>query len=197
MDNLKSVMDNIFPDSRHAISDPEKFPWHKDSNGKIDSYKVQSSQALMLDVFGFLVNSKYKDEIVNTIFHENDRNWKIIFEYTDSSLLNESRSSQIDVLITGKNTNLIIECKYTENDGGYCSQTKKIKEIIQCNGNYEIQVNQKNNKTSKCALSAKGIKYWDFISKTYNINVNIDLKPCPFKNGNYQWMRNICFSKAL
>jgi len=197
MENLQETLNNIFLESRNAIPDPEKFPWHKDSSGKIDSYKVQSSQALMLDVFGFLFNSKYKDEIINTVFHQDDRNWKIEFEYTDGSLLNEPRPSQIDVLLIGESTNLIIECKYTESDGGSCSQTKANKGLVQCNGNYEVQTNPTNYKSGKCSLSEKGIKYWKYISKTYNIDINSEFRPCPFKDGNYQWMRNVCFTKAL
>src|SRR5690606_3679364 len=109
----------------------------------------------------------------------------------------EKKSTQIDILMKSKNIVLFIESKFTEKDGGGCSQIRNtVNGIYQCNGKYEEQINPKNNIKSKCALSGKGINYWNFIDELTNYSKEKDYNPCPFKKGEYQWMRNICFAEA-
>lgn len=190
----EKLLNNIFPASIAAIENIEEFPWHQDRNRNIDSYKVQSSQALMIDVFGYLSICRNKDKIINTVFNVEDEEWKIIFEYVDEKLLNEPTSTQIDVMLQGKNTYILIECKFTENDGGRCSQPINKK---QCNGKYEIQTNPLNNIQNKCALTGKGINYWKYIDLIYDYSSKESYSACPFKGGHYQWMRNLCFAYSL
>ena len=179
----ESVTKNIFCKSRKIIDELEDSKWHRNQNKVIDTNVVHSSQALALDVFGFLKYTDSKDLIINNVFNVTDSNWNVIFEFTDKDLLNETTSTQIDVILESEKYIITIECKFTEPDGGNCSQTSKDKKtnLQQCSGNYEMQVNPKNNIKSFCALSGKGIKYWDFISEIYGINKNVPLKPCPFK----------------
>ena len=195
----QKLLANIFPESISSISNFDTFPWHTDSNKNIDSYKVQSSQALMIDVFGYLSVCKDKDKIINTAFNLEDSNWIINFEYTNEQLLNEKKSTQIDVMIEGNKNIILIECKFTENDGGTCSQTKRIERFNkkQCTGNYQQQTNPVNGVTSHCSLSGKNISYWEYIPKIYDFSNQNDYLPCPFKGGHYQWMRNLCFAYSM
>ena len=60
--------------------------------------------------------------------------------------LSELRETQIDVLAKSTSSIVALECKFTEADGGECSQVHKLgksahKGMCQCNGNYEEQVN--------------------------------------------------------
>jgi len=195
-EKLNKIKNNMFPHAFDSIEEPEKVKWHSKAHQK------NSSQVLAFDVFGTLKISKYKDEIINMISFVNDKEWNVELEYEpDKNILNEPKSSQIDVRIWTEKTELIIECKFTEKDGGACSQTKTIskgsnKGKQQCNGNYEDQINLVNNISSKCALSGKDIKYWDYIGDIYpSLDKSKTYSPCPFNSGSYQWMRNLCLVK--
>ena len=43
----------------------------------------------------------------------------------------------------------------------------------------------------RCALSGKGIQYWDIIPKVFHLDAEADHLPCPFAGPAYQWMRNL------
>lgn len=190
------IKKNIFPRSQLAITDYNNFKWHK-TKGEADADKVNSSQALAIDFWGCLKTSPEKDIIINYLFKKNCRDWDIIFEYTNIALLNEPKSTQIDALLECDTDAIMIESKFAEQDGGKCSQPELTKrKVVQCNGNYEDQINPVNNIKSKCALTGKKIYYWNYIDSLTTYKSTIDYKPCPFKGGTYQWMRNICFAEA-
>ena len=68
----------------------------------------------------------------------------------------------------------------------------------QCNGNYELQINPRENKAeSRCALSGKGILYWDVIPEVFRYDVAVDQAPCAFKDGGFQLMRNAILAWRL
>jgi hypothetical protein len=69
--------------------------------------------------------------------------------------------------------------------------------MSQCNGNYEEQINPVNRETDRCALTAKGVRYWDLIPDVMNIDSKVDHTPCPVAGGSYQWMRNLVAARAL
>ena len=191
------VKHNIFPRSYdYVINNESKFKWHPDAG------KPNSSQAIAVDFWGCVSNSPMKNEILNLLFSKNAFDWEIEFEYTNRKVLSEKISTQIDVKIESKSTliAIFIESKFTEEDGGSCTQWsyKTKKGVIQCNGCFELQKNENNNVISKCALIGKGIKYWEYIDKLtdYNQNEVYTTPCCPFKYGTFQWMRNICFAKA-
>ncbi|MHA1972496.1 MAG: PGN_0703 family putative restriction endonuclease [Candidatus Hodarchaeales archaeon] len=94
------------------------------------------------------------------------------------------------------------ESKFTETSGGTCSQVKPLqkgsnKGKIQCNGQYEIQTNPMNNIESKCALTGKNIRYWEYLDKIFKKEI-YSTKGCPFSGSWYQWMRNltVCYAVA-
>ena len=61
-----------------------------------------------------------------------------------------------------------------------------------------MQCNPVNQVEARCALSGKGIRYWDVIPKVFTISNDNDLIPCPFRYARYQWMRNLtnCYAIA-
>ncbi len=193
---VKSIKENIFIRSQASILDYYTFDWHN-YNGEIDTNKVNSSQAIAIDFWGCLKLSPYKNQIINKLFIKDCDNWDIVFEYTNKNLLSEIRPTQIDVIIESNSFAIIIESKFTESDGGKCSQTNRTKNgLLQCNGNYEEQTNCINKIQSKCSLTGKGILYWDYIDSLTIFNKDENYLPCPFQKSEFQWMRNICFSEA-
>ena len=70
--------------------------------------------------------------------------------------------------------------------------------VMQCNGNYELQVNPVGGKTAWCSLTGKGIKYWEHIPKLFGISPAEVHRPCPFADYMYQWMRNVvaCWAES-
>ncbi len=67
------------------------------------------------------------------------------------------------------------------NAGGYERRGRDSSQ--QCNGNYELQINPRENKAeSRCALSGKGILYWDVIPEVFRYDVAVDQAPRAFKD---------------
>lgn len=195
-EKIGKIKYNIFYRSQNAIPDYTKFDWHV-YRGVIDADRVNSSQAFTIDFWGCLKVSPQKDSIINYLFNKNCINWDIEFEYSDKKLMSEIKPTQIDVKIESDSCAIIIESKFTENNGGCCSQVRKNKKgLKQCSGRYEEQINPVNNIKSKCALTGKKIKYWDYIDLLTEYDKSLTYSPCPFLNGEYQWMRNICFAEA-
>jgi hypothetical protein len=110
--------------------------------------------------------------------------------------------TQVDAIAIGSNAVLVIECKFTEG-GGTCSQTellrgnKNLRGKRQCDGNYLEQVNPLNGLKSRCALTAKGIRYWEFVPAVTELDPDSDHAPCPFAKDAYQWMRNAVLAHVL
>ena len=111
----------------------------------------------------------------------------------------------MDAVIRGTKSTALVERKFTEPDGGACSQTRRRKlangqRAAQCNGSYVEQINpvaSSGSETALCALTAKGIRYWEFIPSVFHLASDVAHEPCPFARGEYQWMRNLVAAKAL
>jgi hypothetical protein len=134
--------------------------------------------------------------------------WPIQLESpVPKALLGEPTSTQIDALAQSDSSLLLFECKFTESAGGACSQTRPLPSgahqgLIQCTGNYEEQLNPVNQRRARCALTGKGIKYWDLIPEVIDVDPNTDHRPCPFSDRSahgswFQWMRNLVAALAL
>ncbi len=157
---------------------------------------AHSSQALAIDVFGTIKTSAYRDEIVDalaqTLGLPTGGPWDITLEWSArSSLLKEPSPTQVDVYLESPSTVILFECKFTESDGGACSQTVKRNGVAPCDGNYGQNETQEHDLTSRCVLSEKGIQYWDIIPKVFHLQAEADYQPCPFAGPAYQWMRNL------
>ncbi len=181
---------NIFPAAHQACEPWEKFPWHSKAHAK------HSSQALAIDVFGTIATSANRDAILDALAQTMELPaggpWEITLEWSARpTLLNEPSPTQVDVYAESPNSIMLLECKFTEPDGGPCSQTIKRKGAPSCNGNYEQRHTQEHEVASRCALSEKGILYWDIIPKAFYLEAEAEYQPCPFAGPAYQWMRNL------
>jgi hypothetical protein len=130
--------------------------------------------------------------------------WRItIEEPLDRALLGEPRPTQLDALVENDDILITFECKFTERQGGSCSQTAPIKKPsvhaghVQCTGSYVMQTNPVNGREARCALVPKGVKYWEYVPRVLSIESDVDRRPCPFKGGWFQWMRNMVAAAAL
>jgi len=189
------VKKNIFPPAWPALRGLDKAQLHRDLG------KPNSSQALAIDVFGFLKlidqseRNRALDAIALSLGLPTGGDWSIELEWTDGhNLLNEKQKSQIDAVARSAHSLIFIECKFTEKDGGKCSQTSPREGKKQCDGNY----NYADGKKARCTLTAKKIRYWDSIPQVFDLDANVDHEPCPFAGSWYQWMRNIilCWETA-
>lgn len=194
---------NLFPYSRPSVEPWDEFKWHPKGTNQCMTDKTHSSQALAIDVFGTLkmVNQQNRDAILDSVAKQiglpAGGPWKIELEWTDpDNQIKEPRPSQIDAMARSPQCLIFFECKFTEDDGGQCSQTKPLSEgpnkgVIQCNGNHELQTNSINRVAARCALSGKKIRYWEVIPKLFDYRNDEDYTPCPFAGPWYQWMRNL------
>ena len=187
---------NIFSAAHQACEPWERFPWHAGRGGAIDTHVAHSSQALAIDVFGTLKTSSDRDVILDalapTLGVPTGGPWSVTLEWlARPSLLNEPRPTQVDVYAENPDSVILFECKFTEQDGGACPQTVRRNGSIPCNGNYRQQTLRGIDMTSRCALSEKGIQYWDIIPKVFHLDAQTDYQPCPFAGPAYQWMRNL------
>jgi hypothetical protein len=202
-EQLLSIECNLFAAARGLVREQVGFPWHRGAHSR------QSSQALAIDLFETVARLPSRNRIVGA-WAELLRvpvtpadNWNLTLEYTvPKALLGEPQGTQIDALAKSESGIIVFECKFTEADGGGCSQVDQrdkgaYKGLRQCNGNYEEQVNPANKKASRCALTAKGVRYWDLIPEVMNIDAKVDHAPCPVAGGSYQWMRNLVVARAL
>jgi hypothetical protein len=203
-----SISANLFSAANSILDEQPQFPWHRDRDGRVTAAWPQSSQALAVDVFWTIRNLRLRDRILDALCRQLDLPysgpWNLALEWpVDRGLLGEPRSSQIDVVATSTSGALVVECKFTEQDGGSCSQTKAIrgdglhKGLVQCNGNYAPQTNPVTSASSKCALTAKAIRYWEIVPSVLNIDADSEHRPCPFRGGWYQWMRNLVVADTL
>ena len=207
-EKLSALRRNIFGPGQAAIADWHRFPWHHDQRGEVQSDKVQSSQALAIDVFGTIKASSdaSRDAVMDAIACSAGLSvggpWQVDLEWCDpQNLLREPTPTQVDVLVESPRTILVIECKFTEAPGS-CSQTARMRSgraigQRQCNGRYEPQSHPATGVTSHCVLSGKRIRYWDVIPDVFALDPLQVYDPCPFARGAYQWMRNMVLAAEL
>jgi len=205
---IPAIQANLFPEAHQGISNWASFPWHKGGSGQPETHKLNSSQALAIDVFGTIMTRAERSIILNRLADElgfpQSNHWDLHLEWISPSnpLREINQHTQVDVLAESEDALIFFECKFTETDGGTCSQPKPLvkgahKGLMQCNGNYALQPNPANGKINRCALSAKGIRYWEMIPEVFRYNAGVDQSPCPFAGPWYQWMRNMTNAYAI
>jgi hypothetical protein len=108
-----------------------------------------------------------------------------------------------DVLIRGPGAVLTVESKFTEYLGG-CSQAKaNAKRSSACSGNYERGSDLRTKTDAPCRLTVQERnrtprRYWEVGKGLFRPEVVCSpRRPCPFRDGHYQLMRNLCFAAAL
>jgi len=148
-----------------------------------------SSQALAVSVFGTMI---YRGDLPLLTTALDDRGCPLLpdfeldgepeFDYKVVTL-NERRPTQVDLFLPGKDGRVAIECKLWESELGACSQVPKA-----CNGDYSRQPRRMPG--HRCALTEKGIAYWEYIPQLFHWRSDIDHKPCPLWKP-YQLVRNV------
>jgi len=205
---IPAIQANLFPAAHHAISNWKTFPWHTGKNRQPDTHKINSSQALAIDVFGTIKVHPNRIDILNHLADvlgiPHSAQWELDLEWIapTNPLREINQHTQVDVLAQSDDALIFFEWKFTEPDGGCCSQPNPLvsgahKGWVQCNGNYELQTNPANGKINSCALSAKGIRYWEIIPEVFRYAAGTDYSPCPFAGPWYQWMRNMTNAYAI
>ncbi len=187
---------NIFPAARAVVQDWDELIWHPGAGS------VRSSQALAIDVFGTIRQSPQREAILGVLAGAlglpSEGPWTVELEVSaPHNHLNEPQPTPVDVILQSPRTVVFLECKFTEPSGGRCQQIRGSKPLPQCNGNYEPQTNPRNKLTARCALTAKGVRYWDWIPQLFTIDNDRDYAPCPFAGPWYQWMRNLTVCAAM
>lgn len=199
----REIEANLFPASWAAVEPWDKFPWHLARDRQPDTHKPHSSQALAISVFGTLKTAAQaeRDRILAAIARKvgvpGDGPWAIDLEWCDpDNVMKEKRKTQVDAIARSPHAQVLFECKFTEPDGGPCSQKDPLqrgahKGTIQCNGNYEPQGNTANGRHARCALTGKSIRYWEVIPDVFRYEAGVSYIPCPFSGPWFQWMRNL------
>ena len=167
---------------------------------------AKSSQALAIDLFGCLKIADDRNlvmaDLADCLDLPTDGPWELGLEWTDPDrLLREPRPTQVDAIAWSPRAVVLFECKFTEGPGN-CSQPKPIQAgrhrgLVQCDGDYHPQRNPVTETEGRCALTGKGIRYWDHAGALFGLDPEADHRPCPFRGEGYQWMRNLATCRAL
>ncbi len=158
---------------------------------------MKSSQALAQSILGNLCVYNLMEKVLFSLKDDNGYDLidsKCVINFSNRfsmeheiTYLNEPRPTKLDGYIEGC-YRIAIECKFTEQNFGSCSQTgNRINKKYKCNNNYIVQ----SSRTERCSLTEKGIKYWDFIPDLFRWDQYKDICPCPINKNNYQLVRNI------
>jgi hypothetical protein len=158
---------------------------------------MRSSQALAQSLFAnlrelgrldALAGLRAEDDLVASpwpAFFSDVGGWSAELEYA-VDYLGEPRSTSVDVLLTGA-SRVAVECKLAEADVGTCSRPRRPRtDPDHCNGSYAVQM----ARTAPCALTERGVKYWDYIPDLFDISSAIVHRPCPLHT-TYQLVRNV------
>jgi hypothetical protein len=128
---LAQIESGLFPAARSVISERPDFPWHLDKKRIPTATLAASSQAIAIDFFQ-TIKSLSSREVIMAAWNKHlgipfRGPWSIELEHVLSkSLLNEPRSTQLDALGISDDGVITFECKFTEPDGGGCSQPNPI-----------------------------------------------------------------------
>ena len=155
---------------------------------------LKSSQALTQSVFGALHSFGRLDllqdvraECGRPAFFNNHLGWTLDFEHEVRCLGEKPRGrTSVDVLLSGPEERIAIECKFTEDKFGCCSRPSLSTDNTDyCNGKYQVQ----RQRHSRCTLTEIGIRYWEHLPHLFDWPADRDHVPCPFKDV-YQLARN-------
>jgi hypothetical protein len=157
----------------------------------------RSSQALTLAVFGSLkilgklgalAGLAAEDGLPAFFTRHDGQDLRLEHEVTT---LDEPRSTSIDVWLSGR-TRVAIEAKFTEVGFGTCSRAELADgHRERCSGAYRAQ----SGRQHRCALTERGIRYWDFVPALFAWDGQRDHDPCPLRS-TYQLARNVLAARV-
>ena len=98
--------------------------------------------------------------------------------------------TSVDVMFV-QGCRVAVECKLTEDDVGCCSRPNLKTDDPQyltnfCDGTYTFQM----NRAERCALTSKGIRYWEFVPQLTSWPADLNQSPCPLHR-TYQILRSL------
>jgi hypothetical protein len=205
---------NLFPGALPHIADWE--PGRLESR----SHVLCSSQALCISVWGAIAETSRRRAIITDVLEaasiELDLDDEPVIECEvrgRRDVLNEyggSNPTCPDVLVTWPRAVLTVESKFTEHLGG-CSQVKPqpvqrpegLQNVVACSGNHAAGSDLRTKTEASCRLTIKeGNRsprmYWEVGAVLFRPDVlEPPRRPCPFRGGGYQLMRNLCFAQRL
>ncbi len=210
----RSIEANLFPYAQAAVEPWESYRWHSAAGEVCDAFKEKSSQALSIDVFGTLKLHPRRDVLLDALALQlglpPGGPWEVALEWHDpDNVLAEKTPTWVDAVARSPQALILFECKFTEPDGGACGQTQPIHKgrragLRQCTGHYLPQINpalpvKKGQvaQPARCALSAKGLRYWDYVPEVFGFDAGTNFTPCPFAGPWFQWMRNLTTAAAV
>lgn len=178
------------PDGKIA-SEIEAQIAEKDRHQHFRSFR--SSQALAQSVFGAFkvagrldLLSQVPAECGRRAFGNTTSETRLSME-TEVRTLNEPRPTQLDVYLETEGYRIAVECKFCEPEYTSCSRVRSDKlETPICDGTFTRQ----QGRHMRCALSERGISYWDFIPELFDWDAARDRSPCPLLP-TYQIVRNV------
>ncbi|MBP7691918.1 MAG: hypothetical protein KA764_08375 [Anaerolineales bacterium] len=201
-----SILANLFSAAQPAVQPLTRFRWHSAAGERYDTWKVQSSQALAIDVFGTLQTAPARDAVLDrwagALGVPAGGPWAVQLEWHDpDNHLGEQQPTWVDAVAQSPHALIFFEGKFTESDGGRCSQTQPLRTgphrgRRQCDGRYMFQVNPATGQEARCALTAKGLRYWDEIPRVFDYDAGQSYFECPFAGPWFQWMRNLTVCHA-
>lgn len=203
-----SVLANVFPAAQAAVDDWGTPRRHSGGGERLGIYKPHSSQALVVDVFGTLQAAPGREAVLDRWALElglpAGGPWEVTLEWRDpENHLREQQPTWVDAVARSPHALIFFEGKFTEGNGGRCSQPGRLKSgphkgLRQCTGSYMWQVNPVDGAEARCALTAKGIRYWDLVPRVFDYDPDQSYLDCPFAGPWFQWMRNltVCFEVA-
>jgi hypothetical protein len=207
---------NLFPGSLAHIAE-----WEGERL-EARSKAIYSSQALCISVFGTIATSDRRAMIVDDILAtagidlKTKGDTELKCEMRDRrDVLNEyggSNPTCPDVVIDWSDAVMTVESKFTEHLGT-CGQIKaqkikrpdgrKVTRPPACSGNHEIGSDLRTRTAAACRLTIQERTrlprlYWDVGRRLFRPDVlTPPRQPCPFRDRQYQLMRNICFAARL
>ena len=158
---------------------------------------MTSSQALSQSVFANLralgkleILAEIRDDDGQPVFAgPSGPEPRMTMEYQVTSL-GEPRPTSVDAFFDG-DYRIAVECKLAEAEVGYCSRPElkpndAAYDREYCDGRYARQ----RRRAALCALTARGIKYWDHIPRLFKWSATQEHNPCPLRT-TYQLVRNV------
>jgi hypothetical protein len=196
-----TLLANLFEAAHPAVGFGEQIRWHSAAGERADTWKEHSSQALAIDVFGTIKVSARRDQVLDRLAAAlglpAGGPWAVSLEWHDPhNHMREKQPTWVDAVAQSPRCLIFFECKFTETDGGTCSQTRRLRSGPEqgppaCNGSYMWKTTAVGGEEVRCPLTAKGIRYWEIIPSLFDYDANESYFECPFRGAWFQWMRNL------
>ena len=157
---------------------------------------LASSQALAQAVFANLAVLGRLDALEGVLaedgapaFFKTFNGYRLLLEH-EVTTMGEPRPTSLDAYFDGP-TKVAVEVKFTESEFGRCSRPMLRPDDAnymrdRCDGSFSFQ----QGRVTRCSLSERGIRYWNYIPEIFTWTDADDHRPCPLMAA-YQLVRNV------